>query len=83
MTAHEPAALRGGSPEQNAAALRGVLEGKPGPLRDFTLVNAAAALVAADLVNDMKAGLSKAAEAIDSGAARERLETWIRVSTTM
>jgi anthranilate phosphoribosyltransferase len=80
LTPHEASALRGGSPEQNAEALRRVLGGEPGPLRDFTLVNAAAALVAADLAPDMKAGLALAAQSIDSGAARERLAAWVRVS---
>src|SRR3990172_8427279 len=50
-------ALRGGSPEENAAALRGVLDGKSGPLRDITLLNAAAALVAADLAGDLEDGV--------------------------
>ena len=80
LTPHEAPALRGGSPEQNAEAFRRVLGGEPGPLRDFTLVNAAAALVAADLAPDMKAGLALAAQSIDSGAARERLDAWVRLS---
>jgi len=80
LTPHEAPALRGGSPEQNAEALRRVLGGEPGPLRDFTLVNAAAALVAADLAPDMKAGLSLAAQSIDGGAASERLAAWVRCS---
>jgi anthranilate phosphoribosyltransferase len=73
-------ALRGGSPLQNADALRRVLFGEPGPLRDFTLVNAAAALVAGDLAPDLRAGLALAAKSIDSGAAREKLESFVRVS---
>ncbi len=80
LTPHDASTLRGGAPEQNAAALRRVLDGEPGPLRDFTLVNAAAALVAADLADDMKAGLLLAARSIDSGAASERLDAWVRVS---
>ena len=80
MTPHAASALRGGSPEQNAATLRRIVGGEHGPLRDFTLLNAAAALVAGDLTPDMKAGLELAAESIDSGAARERLDAWVRVS---
>jgi anthranilate phosphoribosyltransferase len=80
LTKHDASALRGGSPEQNATALRGVLAGEAGPLRDFTLINAAAALVAADLAPDMHGGLALATKSIDSGAARERLESWVRVS---
>ncbi len=83
LAPHDPSALRGGSPEQNAVALRRVLCGEPGPLRDFTLVNAAAALVAADLASDMRAGLALAAQSIDEGKATERLDAWVRVSNTM
>ena len=77
---HAPDALRGGSAGENAAALRRVLAGEPGPLRDFTLLNAAAALVAGDLAPDVKEGLALAAQAIDSGAAQERLDALVRVS---
>ncbi len=80
MLPHDALSLRGGSPEQNAATLRCVLNGEQGPLRDFTLVNAAAALVVGDLASDMKTGLALAAKSIDSGAARERLDAWVRVS---
>ncbi|MCH7838007.1 MAG: anthranilate phosphoribosyltransferase, partial [Chloroflexi bacterium] len=50
------------------------------PLRDFTLINSAAAIVAADLASDFREGLSLATEAIDSGAAREKLEAFVRIS---
>jgi anthranilate phosphoribosyltransferase len=73
-------AVRGGGPEENAAALRGVLGGKAGPLRDITLLNAAAALVAADLAGDLKDGVARAARAIDSGAAREKLDAFVRLT---
>ena len=73
-------AVRGGSPEENAAALRGVLDGKAGPLRDITLLNAAAALVAADLAGDLKDGVALAARAIDSGAAREKLDAFVALT---
>ena len=77
---HSLDAVRGGSPDENADALRGVLAGEPGPLRDFTLLNAAAALVAAGLASDVRAGLALAAKTIDSGAAREKLEALVKVS---
>ncbi len=73
-------AVRGGSPEQNAAALRDVLAGKSGPLRDITLLNAAAALVAADTAADFKDGVVKAAHAIDSGAARDKLDAFVKLT---
>ncbi len=70
----DPAELRGGSPEENAAALRGVLAGENGARRDAVVLNAAAALVAAGVADDLADGLGLAAEAIDTGSAGERLE---------
>jgi anthranilate phosphoribosyltransferase len=77
---HPPFALAGGSPEENAEALRNVLDGHPGPLRDFTLANAAAALVAADLAPGLREGMTLAAQSIDTGAARERMEAFVKAS---
>jgi anthranilate phosphoribosyltransferase len=62
-------ALRGGDPAENAAALLKLLERAPGPYRDCVLLNAAAALVVAGRVADIRAGVPIAAAAIDSGAA--------------
>ncbi|MBI5252555.1 MAG: anthranilate phosphoribosyltransferase [Desulfomonile tiedjei] len=66
-------AVKGGTAKENAAHLLHVLEGKPGPRRDIALVNAAAALMVADRVEDMTGGLQLAAESVDSGAARQKL----------
>jgi anthranilate phosphoribosyltransferase len=74
--------VRGGSPEENAAALRRVLSGERGALRDFTLLNAAAGLVAGDRVASVSEGVALAAEGIDSGAAREALERFVSVSSS-
>jgi len=71
------AGLAGGSTTENARILRDVLEGQPGPKRDIVLLNAAAALVAAERTADLAEGLSIAAEAIDSGRARERLDALV------
>lgn len=73
-------AVRGGSPEVNAAALRAVLDGERGPLRDITLLNAAAALVVADLAADLREGVRIASEAVDSGAARDKLGAFVRMT---
>jgi anthranilate phosphoribosyltransferase len=73
-------ALRGATAAENAESLRAVLSGAAGPLRDFTLLNAAASLVAAELVPDLNQGLVLAANSIDSGAARDRLDAFVRVS---
>jgi anthranilate phosphoribosyltransferase len=67
-------AVAGGTPAENAAAVRGVLAGEPGPRRDLTLLNAAAAIYVGGLAADLEQGIAKAAEAIDSGAAGNVLE---------
>ena len=64
-----PEALRGGSPADNAEITLRMLTGDPGPVRDFVLVNAAAALVAADLVADLAEGLEAARDSVDAGRA--------------
>ncbi len=58
---------------QSLALLTGILEGRQGPARDIVLLNAAAALYAADAVGSLAEGVSRAVEAIDSGGAHERL----------
>jgi anthranilate phosphoribosyltransferase len=75
-----PAALEtvaGGAPEENAAAVRRILAGDPGPRRDLTVLNAAAAIYVGGLAADLGEGAVKAAEAIDSGAAANVLERLI------
>jgi anthranilate phosphoribosyltransferase len=66
-------ALVGGDAVENAAITLEVLTGKPGPHRDVVLLNAAAALTVAGSAADLHAGLQLAAQAIDSGAALEKL----------
>ncbi|HZW90540.1 MAG TPA: anthranilate phosphoribosyltransferase, partial [Myxococcaceae bacterium] len=75
-----PGALQGGTPEENALLLAGILEGRGGPLRDAVLLNAGAALWVADAVQTLAEGVLRAAESIDSGAARVRLERLIAFS---
>jgi len=77
-----PGALQGGTPEDNARLLAGVLEGQDGPLRDAVLLNAGAALWVADEVETLAEGVLRAAESVDSGAARTRLERLIALSRT-
>lgn len=64
------------SPAQSAAVVEGILAGAPGPCRDHALLNSGAALVVAGIVEDLPTGVARAAEAIDSGAAREKLHRW-------
>ena len=75
-----PEDLAGGPPERNAAAIREVFEGAPGPRRDAVLLNAAAALRIAGLVGDLGEGLAAAAEVVDGGAAAAKLETLVAFS---
>ena len=74
---HDISAVLGDTPAHNAAELREVLGGRPGPLRDFALINAAAALVAWGSAADLKAGVDLAAKSIDSGAAKAALEAFV------
>ena len=73
--------ILGGSPDENAAAFRALLDGAPGAYHDAVLLNAAAALVIAGKANDLKEGVEIAAESIASGAARAKVEGLARVTS--
>ncbi|MDX5366999.1 MAG: anthranilate phosphoribosyltransferase [Alphaproteobacteria bacterium] len=73
--------LKGGSPAENAAAIRRLLEGEAGAYRDIVLLNSAAALIVSGRVSDLKDGVTIAAKAIDSGEAKATLAMLISVST--
>ncbi len=72
-----PEELRGGSPEENAQAIRDVFAGANGGRRDAILLNAAGAIAAGGHAEDLREGLDLARAAVDSGAAGERLEALI------
>ncbi len=72
--------LAGGSPADNASIAREVLSGARGPRRDVVVLNAAVALVAAGAAGDPPAGAKRAAQALDSGDARKKLDEWVRAS---
>ena len=74
--------LKGGDPAYNAAAIRAVLDGKPGPFRDIVLLNAAAALIVGNKAKDLIDGVAIAARAIDSGAARSALAKLVEVTNS-
>jgi len=78
----DAASVAGGTPEENAAALREVLAGRPGPQRDIVVLNAAAGLVALERAAALAEGVAQAAQAIDSGAARERLDRFVAVTNS-
>jgi anthranilate phosphoribosyltransferase len=74
--------LKGGLPADNAAAVQGLLDGKPGSFRDIVRLNAGAALVIAGKAKDLKAGAGLAAEAIDSGKAKACLAKLVEITNT-
>jgi anthranilate phosphoribosyltransferase len=75
-----PESLKGGDAAKNAAIIRAVLSGEAGPQRDVVLLNAGAALFVAGHADTVKAGIAKAAAAIDSGAAMEVLKKLVAAS---
>ena len=74
LPVHAFEAITGGSPEENATAFRALLAGEKGAYRDAVLLNAAAALVVASRAGSLTEGVAMAAESIDSGAAKAKIE---------
>ena len=75
-----PEELLGGGPELNAARIKKVLSGSNGGARSAIVLNAAGAIAAAGRAEDLSEGLQMAAQAIDSGAARARLDELVEFS---
>ncbi|HYF26648.1 MAG TPA: anthranilate phosphoribosyltransferase [Baekduia sp.] len=73
-------AVRGGSPQDNAAITRAILEGEPGPRADLALLNAGAAIYAAGRADSIADGVAAAREAVASGAAGRALEAYVLLS---
>lgn len=74
--------LQGDDPPHNAEAIRGVLSGMKGPLRDAVLLGAAGALLVAGRAGDLREGAGLAAQSIDSGAAHMALERLVHITNT-
>jgi anthranilate phosphoribosyltransferase len=74
--------LKGGTPAENAAAIRSVLGGQFGAFRDIVRLNAGAALVIAGKAPDLKAGAAMAATAIDTGKAKAALDQLVAITNT-
>jgi anthranilate phosphoribosyltransferase len=72
-----PESIRGGNARENARIIRDILDGEKGPKRDMVLLNAGAAFVAAGLDGDFNEGIERAKDSIDSGRAREKLDSLI------
>jgi anthranilate phosphoribosyltransferase len=75
--------IRVDGPDESADILRTILAGHDGPARDVVLANAAAALLAADRVSDLKEGVALAARSIDDGEAATVMESFVALSQTL
>ncbi len=82
LTVHDFRDIIGGTPEENAAAMRALLDGATGAYRDAVLFNAAAALVVADKAANLPQGVEIARDSIDSGKAKQAVETLARITST-
>ena len=76
----DPEELRGGTPEENATAIRSIFAGADDGRRSAVLLNAAGAIAAGGHAEDLREGLELAREALDSGAATQRLDELIAFS---
>jgi anthranilate phosphoribosyltransferase len=76
-------ALKVETPQESLALMLQVLDNQPGAPRDIVIFNAGAALYAANVAADIKQGIAKARAALESGAAREKLDQLVRVSKTL
>lgn len=78
----DPADLKGGDATYNAGAIHVLLDGEPSAYRDVVLFNAAAALIVAGKVDTLKDGAALAAEAIDSGKAKNTLKKLVEITNS-
>lgn len=80
MPKREIEEIRGGTKEENAATMRRLFRGEPGPVRDYVVINSAATLLAAEAVSSLGDGITLAQEVLDSGAAMAKLEALAELS---
>jgi anthranilate phosphoribosyltransferase len=80
LPVHPFEAIVGGTPEQNAVAFNGLLDGAQSAYRDAVLLNSAAALLIAGAAPDLKSGVEMARKSIDSGAARDKITAVARIT---
>jgi anthranilate phosphoribosyltransferase len=73
--------ILGGTPQENATALRALLDGAQSAYRDAVLLNSAAALVVAGLASDLREGVERARQSIDSGAAGQKLAALAKLTS--
>jgi anthranilate phosphoribosyltransferase len=75
--------IKGSNPQENAMALRRILDGEKSTLRNIIVINAAAALIAGNVTADLKKAARLAEEAIDSGRAKEKLNRLVELSRSL
>jgi len=75
--------LHGGSADESAVIVRAVLDGKPGPARDVVLLNSGAALYVSGNAATLQDGMGLAAESIDSGKARRKLQQLVEMTNAV
>lgn len=81
LASSEPASVAGGTPDENAVTIRGILDGADrGPRRDLAMANAAGVLLAAGVAESWRDGVERAGAAIDSGAAAASLERMVAIT---
>jgi anthranilate phosphoribosyltransferase len=78
LVTYPEGALVGGDTTANLTILNHLLDGEKGPYRDAVLVNAGAMIYVADKAESIREGIEVAAKAVDSGAARELLDNWVK-----
>lgn len=81
LTMAASSTLRVETPEQSKTMLLGVLNNQPGPARDIVVLNAAAALYAANVVKSIQAGVKRASDAIASGAAQAKMTAFVAATS--
>jgi anthranilate phosphoribosyltransferase len=83
MQRADVAALSVQNAEQSLAVIQGVFSGEPGPARDIVALNAGAAIYVAGLADSLEAGVRKALQILDSGAARQKMDALVQLSRSM
>ena len=81
LPVHDFADILGGTPAENAVAFRALLDGEKTAYRNAVLLNSAAALLVADKVDNLKDGAKLAAESIDSGAAKDKIQQLAKITS--
>jgi anthranilate phosphoribosyltransferase len=80
---YSPDAVPGGTPQENAVITRAIFAGEPGAARDLAVINAAAAIYPAGGADSLAHGVVRAQEAIDSGAATEKLDAFVELTNAL